>query len=340
MVKVDKDLVVIGGGLLPKEALSPNIYRLECKNKYYQWHKMDAKLEKGRYLFVAAMVPIDLGNFNYYLVISNYQIQTVSDVLDYCTTEDPCPENEGDCDHNNECQNGLVCGQDNCPSTLKYEWSIDCCMKPIIGSDTFCKTDHLCYINEGDCDNNNECAGSLACGVNNCNISLGFDSETDCCYEPSQGDKNFCQTDHLCQENEGDCDNDNECQNGLTCGENNCPTSLGFDLSVDCCVNRSLSNGDSNYCTYDFPCAENEGPCQNDGHCHGNLECGTNNCFDFSLNCCFIPCYKHVGDGYCDDENNKIECEWDGDDCCGSIVATDYCNECDCLDPDHPYFFP
>ena len=71
MVKVDKDLVVIGGGLVPGVPLSPNIYKLECKNKYYEWHKMDAKLEIGRYLFVAAMVPIDLGNFNYYFVISN-----------------------------------------------------------------------------------------------------------------------------------------------------------------------------------------------------------------------------------------------------------------------------
>lgn len=55
----------------------------------------------------------------------------VSNVLDFCTIEKPCAENEGDCDNNNECQSGLKCGQDNCPVSLGYDWSIDCCYKPI-----------------------------------------------------------------------------------------------------------------------------------------------------------------------------------------------------------------
>ena len=54
----------------------------------------------------------------------------VSNVLDFCTIEKPCAENEGDCDNNNECQSGLVCGQDNCHVSLGYDWSIDCCYKP------------------------------------------------------------------------------------------------------------------------------------------------------------------------------------------------------------------
>ena len=39
-----------------------------------------------------------------------------------------------------------------------------------------------------------------------------------------------------------------------------------------------------------------------------------------------------VGDGICDDENNKQDCNYDGGDCCGSSVNTDYCYECQCLD--------
>ena len=37
-------------------------------------------------------------------------------------------------------------------------------------------------------------------------------------------------------------------------------------------------------------------------------------------------------DGYCDDENNNEACFFDGGDCCGSNVNTNYCTECLCLD--------
>ena len=64
---------------------------------------------------------------------TNFQLFVfiVSNVLDFCTIEQPCAENEGDCDNNNECQSGLRCGEDNCPALLGYDWSIDCCYKPI-----------------------------------------------------------------------------------------------------------------------------------------------------------------------------------------------------------------
>merc|ERR1719367_1357066 len=39
------------------------------------------------------------------------------------------------------------------------------------------------------------------------------------------------------------------------------------------------------------------------------------------------------GDNYCDDENNNEECGWDGGDCCGDNVNTQYCSACECLDP-------
>ena len=40
-----------------------------------------------------------------------------------------------------------------------------------------------------------------------------------------------------------------------------------------------------------------------------------------------------IGDGYCDDENNVEECQWDGGDCCGDYVSTTWCSVCACLDP-------
>ena len=46
---------------------------------------------------------------------------------------------------------------------------------------------------------------------------------------------------------------------------------------------------------------------------------------------CGSPHWK--GDNYCDDENNNAGCEWDGGDCCGDNVNTQYCSACECLDP-------
>ena len=40
------------------------------------------------------------------------------------------------------------------------------------------------------------------------------------------------------------------------------------------------------------------------------------------------------GDGYCEDYHNHPECNFDGGDCCGE-VNTDYCDDCECLDPDY-----
>jgi hypothetical protein len=39
------------------------------------------------------------------------------------------------------------------------------------------------------------------------------------------------------------------------------------------------------------------------------------------------------GDNWCDDVNNNCGCDWDGGDCCGSNVNTNYCKVCACLDP-------
>ena len=38
-----------------------------------------------------------------------------------------------------------------------------------------------------------------------------------------------------------------------------------------------------------------------------------------------------IGNGYCNDETNNPECNFDGGDCCGSCINTDYCNNCTCI---------
>jgi len=46
---------------------------------------------------------------------------------------------------------------------------------------------------------------------------------------------------------------------------------------------------------------------------------------------CAVPQWQ--GDNWCDDENNTPECNYDGGDCCGCNVRTQYCSECECKDP-------
>ena len=40
-----------------------------------------------------------------------------------------------------------------------------------------------------------------------------------------------------------------------------------------------------------------------------------------------------IGDAYCDDINNNMDCNYDGGDCCGCDVNSQYCSVCECLDP-------
>ena len=46
---------------------------------------------------------------------------------DFCSTDEPCEVNEGDCDSNDECQSHLFCGSNNCPDSLGNSSSADCC---------------------------------------------------------------------------------------------------------------------------------------------------------------------------------------------------------------------
>ena len=114
----------------------------------------------------------------------------------------------------------------------------------------FCNC-NTCSENEGNCDSNDECQYGLVC-ESNCPVSLGFDSEVDCCYQPILGDEDFCTLNSYCMfgtcyplpcgENGGDCDSNDECADGLFCGYNNCPASLSFDSEVDCCTSTQITS--------------------------------------------------------------------------------------------------
>ena len=44
-----------------------------------------------------------------------------------------------------------------------------------------------------------------------------------------------CSESNKCSEFQGDCDKDSECEDGLVCGNMNCPTGTGWHIEYDCC---------------------------------------------------------------------------------------------------------
>ena len=105
---------------------------------------------------------------------------------DFCTSENLCELDEGDCDTHDECQVGLVCGSNNCLDSLGFDSEFDCCFAPNVGDENFCASGIPCGENEGDCDSNHECQAHLVCDIaNNCKTSLGFLSDVNCCVNVS-----------------------------------------------------------------------------------------------------------------------------------------------------------
>ena len=218
---------------------------------------------------------------------------------DFCTFENPCGTNQGDCDMHDECQDGLFCGSNNCPDFLGFDSEFDCCYIPAIGDEFFCTTANTCGVDEGDCDLHDECQESLICGSNNCPNSLGFENKIDCCYDPSQlvvGDEDFCNSKNPCGQDQGDCDSHVDCLDGLECGLNNCPNSLGFAFGIDCCSDSSgcedISWISDNYCDD----GNNNAACVWDG---GDC-CGINVNIDY---CSACECLDPNASDYVDDSS-------------------------------------
>merc|ERR1719266_2122096 len=111
-----------------------------------------------------------------------------------------------------------------------------------------------CDLNEGDCDEDNDCRDTFICGVNNCGADRDL---ADCCVDPSDPTGlgadtpcdgsapniwGCCTPDNQCGENEGDCDTNDDCQAGLVCtpdgGADGCGDGFGNVFpagQVDCC---------------------------------------------------------------------------------------------------------
>jgi len=109
-----------------------------------------------------------------------------------------CAENKGDCDTDEQCEDGLKCGMNNCPAGS--DPLADCCFNPKatdapacdgqgINMWSCCSEDNKCGADEGDCDSNAECQDGLVCGRNSCSFTIPEGNEdrffptgqADCC---------------------------------------------------------------------------------------------------------------------------------------------------------------
>ena len=113
--------------------------------------------------------------------------------------------------------------------------------------------------------------------------------------EGKEGDiANCCSTTNLCGLYQGNCQIDEHCTYDLICGTNNCGND--FPVGTNCCRMPFPCNGThertESCCSSTNLCTVNEGNCQVDSDCIGNLRCGKNNCdsnFPKGTNCCYKP---------------------------------------------------
>ena len=184
-----------------------------------------------------------------------------------------------------------------------YEWPSDACIDKIQG---VCGKAN--FVGDGFCDDKNNNAGCSWDDGDCCGAENNYDYCSDCeclnCTYPILSDNCTAEIVGTCGapkfQGDGFCDDSNNIAG--------CDWDLG-----DCCDPEA----DMTYCT----------ACE----C---LDCdyvfNGDDCVSAITGSCGSPNYK--GDGFCDDINNVAGCDWDDGDCCGTSVATDYCNDCECLD--------
>jgi len=259
-----------------------------------------------------------------------------------CTPTNQCLEHMGDCDNDNDCEGSLICGTDNCYSDIRpagsdFDDTDDCCMKdpsatttstttptsPVakcLGKDNCCD-DQLCGINEGDCDLDSQCSGSLVCGVDNCEGST-FDATDDCCKEDACQDGfplgscseitlNRTKSGRTCQRwsasyphrsdytgwDHNYCRNPNGAKGGVWCYTTDIEKRWEY-CDLPSCSGKTDCQKPDDCCSFTKPCDEFQGDCDSDLDCKAGLQCGFDNClpthstYQWVLperDCCFRP---------------------------------------------------
>lgn len=154
----------------------------------------------------------------------------------HCTVDCPCPAGESDCNTDDECDTGLVCGVDNGPQ-FGLSGGMDVCVIP-------------------ECENGVFDSGEVAvdCG-GVCGTVCGA-----CSTKPDNGDPDRCSGTCPCPATDGDCDGDAQCAGSLIC-QMDVGALFGFDPAVDVCVAATCTNGMQDGDELGIDCGPSCAPC-------------------------------------------------------------------------------
>jgi Carboxypeptidase regulatory-like domain len=159
----------------------------------------------------------------------------------YCDERCPCGDGQGDCDGDDECASGLVCMRDT-GVLFGFDPEMDMCLEQCageaLGTPDFCSPACPCEAEQGDCDDDEDCASGNVC-VKNVGASYGFAADVDVCLDACDpalsGDWDFCSDTCLCEHGQGDCDRNADCAPGHVCVAN-VGAEHGYEDDMDVCV--------------------------------------------------------------------------------------------------------
>jgi len=164
--------------------------------------------------------------------------------FDYCSTSCPCGAGQGDCDSDAQCTAGNVCMRDT-GALFGLNPELDMCMEECspdaLGTPDFCSASCQCEAGQGDCDDDDDCAGGSVC-AQNVGASFGFTADVDVCVdacdEVFNGTFDYCSPGCPCEHGQGDCDSDADCATGHVCARD-AGAAYGFDPEMDVCESVS-----------------------------------------------------------------------------------------------------
>merc|ERR1712117_74341 len=189
------------------------------------------------------------------------------------------------------CENGpgAECAKDSdCPASLKLLCD-PATKKCSPAKDGLCVDDAICPFANQECQKDGA-AVTVATPGAKCECKKGStESGPDNLLCEGWASGIGCTKDEKCKVDEGDCNDDTVCETGLKCGINNCPADQKRPLA-DCCYDPDDIDpatdclGESKMtwscCSSEKPCGENQGDCDEDDECEGDLVCGANACND------------------------------------------------------------
>ena len=217
---------------------------------------------------------------------------------DFCTSQNPCGIDQGDCDIHDECQDGLLCGSNNCPGHLGFHSEFDCCYAP-----TCCLTLNV-LLENGLLDEWDNIEGSYKFqgsewNSNGIDYWVNADGEYAIWYIESSWI--IAPLDYL-----GSLIAIIVSSSNML--ENNCPNNEGYVWNwfyADMTTNSFVATNDvyikcsneNDFCTTVTPCESDQGDCDTDDECQDGLLCGSNNCPDYlglhiEFDCCYANSKK------------------------------------------------